>query len=108
ATLCTRHHAELHEGRLRIEGDADRELTFFDSADGVIDAVPNLGYASSPEDVDAILRAMGRRGGWSADLLGKATNLSAARVSCALMELELDGRVTRADPLLGLYAPVSE
>ena len=29
--LCTTHHALLHEGRLRIEGDADGELMFHDA-----------------------------------------------------------------------------
>ena len=30
--LCTTHHSLLHEGRLRIEGDADGELMFHDAA----------------------------------------------------------------------------
>jgi hypothetical protein len=29
--LCTTHHARLHEGRLRIEGDAEGELLFHDA-----------------------------------------------------------------------------
>jgi len=29
--LCTTHHRLLHEGELRIEGDADRELRFYDA-----------------------------------------------------------------------------
>ena len=30
--LCTTHHGLLHDGRLRIEGDADGELLFLDEA----------------------------------------------------------------------------
>jgi DprA winged helix domain len=32
-TLCTRHHQWLHAGKLRVEGNADGELVFYD-ADG--------------------------------------------------------------------------
>ena len=28
--LCSTHHRQLHEGRLRVEGDADAELRFYD------------------------------------------------------------------------------
>ncbi|MBI4699946.1 MAG: hypothetical protein HY744_02065 [Deltaproteobacteria bacterium] len=121
----------LHEGQLRIEGDADGELRFYDAAGALVgEPQPESGAGqmtqggscaavdgarSRPQggerrpmtqggswtgvDLSAqagsVLRAMGARGGWHVDALCTLSGLPASAVSCALLELELGGRVRR-------------
>ncbi|MBI4704607.1 MAG: hypothetical protein HY744_26180 [Deltaproteobacteria bacterium] len=103
--LCSTHHALLHEGKLRIEGDADGELRFYDAA-GVLLVDPLAGGAGPmtqggswpgalSAEASAVLGAMGGRGGWHTDGLCQATGLPAGAVSAALLELELGGQVRR-------------
>jgi hypothetical protein len=61
--------------------------------------------ASEPLVVDAatLLRAMGGRGGWTADALIEATGLGAARVAAALAVLQLERRAESDG--LGRFSP---
>jgi DprA/Smf-like nucleotide binding protein involved in DNA uptake/HNH endonuclease len=98
--LCTTHHRLLHEGKLRISGDADGEIEVRDSTEAPIgdrhDANQSATQGgSSPEAT--LLRVMGRRGGWSTDELVESSGLSASIVSRTLLLLELDGKVTNDD-----------
>jgi hypothetical protein len=119
--LCTTHHGLLHDGRLRIEGDAEGEPMFYDEAGAPI-GLPSHGgtsavAAASPSvashggtsavagtghQAATLLALMGRRGGWSVDALVDASGLGVDEVHLALLELELDGRA-HCDPL-GRYA----
>ncbi len=128
--LCTTHHALLHEGRLRIDGDAEGELMFHDATGAPISvAVASqrgtaavTGMASAPvasqrgtagvgmagsagagEEAAVLLALMGGRGGWSLDALVEASGLRVGAVQGALLGLELDGRVSF--DALGSYTP---
>ncbi|MBX3127574.1 MAG: HNH endonuclease [Polyangiaceae bacterium] len=107
--LCTTHHLLLHEGKLRIEGNADvaASLRFFD-VHGELTAAP-LGCpvtqgGSSPGAVTQggswgaeagarLLRVMARRGGWTMDGLVDASGLPVHAVSATLVALQLEARV---------------
>jgi hypothetical protein len=56
--LCTTHHRMLHEGTLRIAGDADGTLTFF-GGDGS-PLVPERGEVSGDDPIECATRQ-----GWS-------------------------------------------
>ncbi len=130
--LCTTHHSLLHDGRLRIEGDAEGELVFRDAtgaplsspvashvgtgevgtgavgtAAGCVASHVGTGAgtaaASAGDEAATLLAVMGRRGGWSLDALVDATGLRVGAVQFGLMSLELDGRVSFDG--LGSYAP---
>ena len=130
--LCTTHHARLHEGHLRIEGDAEGELMFYDKTGAPLSlpAASHSGTTTAPvtshsgtagaasashsgmavaagagvgEEAATLLALMGRRGGWSVDRLVEASGLRVGAVQSALLCLELDGRVA-GDPFGG-YAP---
>ena len=100
--LCTTHHGLLHDGHLRIEGDADGQLAFHDEA-GEASAWPGAAGGAShsgtsvPHGGDAatLLALMGRRGGGSTDALVEASGLGVSAIVVALLGLELDGRVQR-------------
>jgi len=47
---------------------------------------------------------MGHRGGWSTDPLCEASGLSLSQVHCAMLMLELAGRVKR--DWTGVYTPL--
>jgi hypothetical protein len=128
--LCTTHHSLLHDGRLRIEGDAEGELMFHDATGAPISvatsSVPVVdthvvasqrGTAAAPvasqggsvaaagagQEAAVLLALMGGRGGWSLDALVDASGLGVGAVQGALLGLELDGRVSF--DALGSYAP---
>ncbi|MBI4701317.1 MAG: HNH endonuclease [Deltaproteobacteria bacterium] len=117
-TLCSTHHALLHEDRLRIEGDADGELRFYDATGALIGDALAGGAGPMPmtqcgswagelsAEGGAVLRAMGGRGGWHVDDVCQATGLPASAVSAVLLELELGGRVRSTayghEPVSGL------
>jgi hypothetical protein len=124
-TLCTTCHTALHDGRLGAEGEADETLRWFDADGRELNARPaekppgeaaaNASMASEPTaaaadpfvvDGTTLLRAMGGRGGWTADALTEATTLAAGRVAAALIVLQLEGRA--ASDGLGSFSPVSE
>ncbi|MEZ4309084.1 MAG: hypothetical protein R3F14_13695 [Polyangiaceae bacterium] len=161
--LCTTHHGLLHEGRLRIEGDAEGELSFHDET-GALLSVPaashsgtsavsgasvegrstavashsgtsavsgasvegrSTGVAShsrmsarpashrgaaevpvrahsrgamaaelgASDAGSALLALLGQGGRWSVEALIEASGLRASEVSCALVELEIGGRI---------------
>ncbi|MBI4703760.1 MAG: hypothetical protein HY744_21840 [Deltaproteobacteria bacterium] len=106
--LCSTHHGLLHEGLLRIEGDAEAELRFFDGQGKLITdpfangpgSVTHSGsstgtHASLSAEAAGVLRAMGGRGGWHPDGLCEASGLPVSVVSRGLLELELGGRARR-------------
>ncbi len=125
--LCTTHHALLHDGRLRIEGDAEGELMFHDETGALLSSpvASHVGTATVPvashvgtaavgtatvataagagDEAATLLALMGRRGGWSLDALVDASGLRVGAVQGALLGLELDGRVSCDS--LGSYAP---
>ncbi|MEZ4295292.1 MAG: hypothetical protein R3B70_09985 [Polyangiaceae bacterium] len=183
--LCTTHHGLLHDGRLRIEGDAEGELVFHDETGALLaaplashsgtSAVSDAPVAGSPtppasrkmsahpashsgtsagsdrsgggsalatchektperpashsgtgvapgashratagvpvaartgrttvadlgasETAPVLLGLLGRGGRWSLDALIEASGLHVSEVSCALLGLELEGRVDLA------------
>src|SRR5262245_4958296 len=127
--LCTTHHKLLHDSRLRIEGDAEGELLFYDEAGAPISlpaallvashrgtsavAAAGPGVAShcgtcavtaigADDQAAALLALMGQRGGWSVDALVDASGRAVSEVQGALLGLELDGRVHR--DAFGSYA----
>ena len=117
--LCTTHHALLHEGRLRIEGDAEGELMFY-GATGAPLSVTGASHGGTAGVTGAshggtagamgmgpqaamLLALMGGRGGWGLDALVDASGLGVSVVQGALMGLELDGRVSL--DARGGYAP---
>ena len=108
--LCTTHHGRLHDGHLRIEGDADGELMFHDATGASLcsSAASQGGRAAratpasqggtaaargAGEEAATLLALMGRRGGWSVDALVEASGLRVGAVQGALVCLELDGHV---------------
>ena len=96
--LCSTCHRKLHDGLLRIEGDADGDLTFFDAYGALLSASPtdeatHVGSSGLSPEADRVLRLMGERGGWHADMLCEATGFTVAQVACATLELELAGQV---------------
>jgi hypothetical protein len=112
--LCTTCHSAAHEGKLRIEGDAERGVRFYEADGrelGCCDRQPRRNVAQPaanpeteteteaeteaelPAEALQLLRTMGSRGGWTLDALCDATALSAAKVSVAITELELGGKV---------------
>ncbi|MBI4702869.1 MAG: hypothetical protein HY744_17265 [Deltaproteobacteria bacterium] len=108
ACVCTTHHALLHEGLLRIEGDAEAELRFFDAQGKLITdpfasgpgPVTQCGsstgtHASLSAEAAGVLRAMGGRGDWHPDGLCEASGLLVSAVSRGLLELELGGQARR-------------
>jgi hypothetical protein len=109
ATLCTTCHTALHEGELRAEGDADGDLRWFQTDGREIAAMPSCPNAGGAEpfvlDTATVLRAMGGRGGWTADGLIEATGLGAGRFAAALVVLELDKRAVSDG--LGRFSPVA-
>lgn len=124
---CTTCHAAIHEGKLRVEGDAEGELRWHDAEgrelggrgqqhrpqaatakptpnaelepDGEADAVAQDRLSA---EASAVLVAMGSRGGWMLDALADATALPVGALATALTELELSGEVTSE---LGMYEP---
>jgi hypothetical protein len=117
--LCTTHHTRLHDGHLRIEGDAEGELVFHDATGALLSspAASHVGtavvashagtaaaaVAGAGDEAATLLALMGRRGGWSVDALVEASGLRVGTVQYALMTLELDGHV--ASDAFGSYAP---
>ncbi len=127
--LCTTHHALLHDGRLRIGGDAEGELVFHDETGALLSSpvASHVGTATVPvashvgtaavgtatvataavagagDEAATLLALMGRRGGWSLDALVEGSGLRVGAVQGALLGLELDGRVSCDS--LGSYAP---
>jgi hypothetical protein len=108
ASLCSACHAAVHEGKLRVEGDAESGLVFFDDRGNELadhfaggsaaakGAKPSTSEAPAAtpgmsEEAAAVLAAMGRRGGWHADHLADATQLPFRAVNRALLELQLRG-----------------
>ena len=97
ATLCTRHHAMVHEGLLRIDGEAPR-LRFF-SADGRELRAPahvsderGAGLSKAASAMLALLAD----GPLDIDALIERTGLAAERALGAATELGLAGLVARA------------
>lgn len=94
--LCTTHHRLLHEGKVRITGDADGELDVRDP-DGMPigevarDREGTTQGGSSPEA--QLLALMGQRGGWCTDELVETSGLPVSIVNSTLLMLELDGKV---------------
>ncbi|MBI4705862.1 MAG: hypothetical protein HY744_32620 [Deltaproteobacteria bacterium] len=106
--LCSTHHGLLHEGLLRIEGDAEAELRFFDAQGKLITdplaggpgAVTQCGSSTGPRgslsaEAAGVLQAMGGRGGWHPAGLCEASGLPVSAVSRGLIELELGGQARR-------------
>lgn len=96
--LCGRCHARVHDGRLRIEGDADGELRFYDASGnplGAADVTPggHLAERGCSAAATTLLGVIGKRGGWHADQLCEESRLSISEVMCGLLELELCGRI---------------
>jgi hypothetical protein len=125
--LCTTHHRLLHDGHLRIEGDADGELRFEGETGAPISLSPAshrgtsamvsretsavashrgtsaVAAAGAGDKAATLLGLMGQRGGWSVDGLVDASGLRVNEVYGALLGLELDGRV--CCDASGRYAP---
>jgi hypothetical protein len=105
--LCSQHHRMLHEGKLQVEGDADREgaLTVRDEdGDPIRDMLTTqCGSSGLPGHAQTLLAIMGRRGCWDTDRLCEASQLSVPEVQVALFELQLARRVTAE---MGVYSPV--
>ncbi|RLB49121.1 MAG: hypothetical protein DRI90_24830 [Deltaproteobacteria bacterium] len=57
--LCTTHHGQLHGGQLQVEGDADRELRFYDESGEPIEQ--HRSWVGAP---------MTQRGSWLEAALG--------------------------------------
>jgi len=104
--LCSTCHGKLHQGLIRLEGDADGELAFFDASvvarEGRAararrsgERMPHGGSSHLSPSAERLTRVMGERGGWHVDLLCEASGLGAAQVACALLELELAGVARR-------------
>ncbi|RLB54084.1 MAG: hypothetical protein DRI90_20600 [Deltaproteobacteria bacterium] len=101
--LCTTHHGQLHRGQLRVEGDADAELRFYDEAgEPIVVRRPRLGAGPMTQcgppavlslEAVRLLSTMGTRGGWHPDALCAATGMSYGDVSGALLTLVLAGCV---------------
>jgi hypothetical protein len=127
ATLCISCNAALREGKLRAEGAAPQPglptegampdhhtpgpggATTDDPTSGPEAAMSADRTAGINEpfvvDASALLRAMGGRGGWTADDLIEATHLGAARVAAALSALQLERRAVSDG--LGRFSPVA-
>jgi len=99
--LCDTHHRMLHDGQLRITGDAEAALEFR-GADGHLlvergTALRDVtqGGSEDLESADAalVLATMGRRGGWHIDAICDATGLTASAVFVAVGACEIAGRV---------------
>ena len=128
--LCTTHHALLHEGRLRIEGDAEGELMFYGATGAPLSVTGashggtagvtgashggtagvtgashggTAGAMGMGQQAAMLLALMGGRGGWGLDALVDASGLGVSVVQGALMGLELDGCVSL--DARGGYAP---
>ena len=102
--LCTTCHGALHEGKLRLEGDAETGLWWMDEYGQEMGAdrgalagdEARAGPCLLPElavEKAQVLRTMDGRGGWHTDALVAATGLSVSQVSSALMVLSLEGKV---------------
>jgi len=96
--LCGRCHTRVHDGRLRIEGDAEGEVLFYNASGermGPVAMTPR-GHADggglSPEAA-TLLEIMSTSRGWHADGLCAESGLHVSQVCGALLELELSGRV---------------
>ncbi|HZO12975.1 MAG TPA: hypothetical protein VFB62_06945 [Polyangiaceae bacterium] len=98
--LCSTHHGHTHVGDLRIEGNAEAELLFYDRHGNPI-TDPSTQSGSQKDELSTtaaqILSLMGQRGGWHLDAICDSTGLPASDVGGALFLLELDRRVQR-DP----------
>jgi hypothetical protein len=101
-TLCTGCHDRVHDGRLRIEGDADGEPVFRGAGGERLDWV-GMGVTPGghevepplPEEAQRLLDVMGARGGWLMDTLSEASRLSVPQVSAGVLALELSGRIRK-------------
>jgi hypothetical protein len=112
-TLCSTCHLALHEGKLRVEGDAEAGLRWFDAkGNEMVDrsAAPQLGHgenenASLTPAARKILETMGDRGGWSLDQLVDESGLGAPEVLVGITHLEIARAVVREHP--GVFRKVS-
>jgi len=118
ACMCSACHAAVHEGKLRVEGDAETGLRFFDQcgnqladrleggsamAKGVKPKAATAAPAATPRmsrEAAAVLAAMGQRGGWHPDHLAVATGLHIRAVNRALLQLQLAGLIGQDNHLL--------
>jgi len=118
ACMCSACHAAVHEGQLRVEGDAETGLRFFDQcgnqladrleggsamAKGVKPKAATAAPAATPRmsrEAAAVLAAMGQRGGWHPDHLAVATGLHIRAVNRALLQLQLAGLIGQDNHLL--------
>jgi hypothetical protein len=122
ATLCSLHHARLHDGKLRIEGDGDAELRVYDDTGALMldphrqpcvgattsrvtqggSRHPELETAELDTAAHTLLTIMAGRGGWHADALVHASGLACPEGARALTRLELGRRVSHD---WGLFSP---
>jgi hypothetical protein len=95
--LCGRCHARVHDGRLRIEGNAEGDLQVYDASGEPIEQAATPGGHSGETDLSGaaakLLKLIATAGGSHPDRLCEESGLPAPEVSCALLELELAGRV---------------
>jgi hypothetical protein len=112
--VCTTCHSAIHAGELRVTGDAEGELRWWDAegrelgrrgpersaggAEAQAEAETETeAEATAETDAEtAVMAVMGDRGGWTLDALVEATGITARAVSAALTDLELSGKVTMA------------
>ena len=104
------HSHDAHEAPAGATGYSRTEAAPVAAAVGNVAAEATMAReptpaASEPLVVDAatLLRAMGGRGGWTADALIEATGLGAARVAAALAVLQLERRAESDG--LGRFSP---
>ena len=109
--VCSACHTAIHEGELRVEGDAESGLEWLDGSGEPLAPWRGRPSAEAEQRQDEVLSAeasrvlttMANRGGWLVDGLIAATGLSVSEVAAGLTELELAGRVTSVS---GLLSPV--
>jgi len=98
--LCSTHHGHTHDGDLRITGDAESELLFYDrNGHPITDPLSATQSGSDELSTTAaqVLALIGQRGGWHLDDICTSTGLPASAVGGALFLLELDHHIQR-DP----------
>jgi 5-methylcytosine-specific restriction endonuclease McrA len=109
--LCGRCHTRVHDGRLRIEGDAEDKLRVYDaSGEPIEQATTPAGHPGETEVSGAaakLLKLIATAGGSNSDWLCAESGLAASEVSCALLELQLAARVRMGNSGYESIAPLA-
>jgi hypothetical protein len=82
--LCTTHHTRLHDGHLRIEGDAEGELMFHDATGALLSspAASHVGTSTAASHVGAAVAAS--HGGTPTTAASESGSAAAAAAAAAL------------------------